>query len=113
MGYDLQLVFNLALVVSVAIIVGLLGVIVREIRPFKNFDRGIAALTWSFPVSVLLTMVLVYLDTPYIFLSLFGGPGLSALLVPPSKSRIWRIPGAILVALSVFITLVTTGTIEV
>lgn len=113
MGYEVQLVFNLALIVSVAIIVGLLGFTVYEIRPFKNFERGIATLTWAFPTSVLLTMILVYLDTPYIFLSLFGGPGLSALLAPPAKSRVWRVLGGVLVALSIFITLVTTGAVEV
>lgn len=112
MGYGVQLLFNLALIGSVAILIGLLGFAVYEIRPLKNLERGIAALTFSFPASVLLTMVLVYVDTPYIFLSLFGGPGLSVLLVPPAGWRLWRVQGGILLALSAFMTLVTTGVIE-
>ena len=112
MGYGVQLLFNLALIASVAILFTLIGLAVYEIRPFKNLERGIAALTFSFPASVLLTMVLVYLDTPYIFLSLFGGPGLSVLLVPPAGWRLWRVQGGILLALSAFMTLVTSGVVE-
>lgn len=104
--------FNAALLVSVAIFVWLFAFLIREIRPFKSFERGVAALLWSFPLSVLATMILVYLDTPYIFLSLFGGPGLCALAFPPLGSRTLRVLGGVLLALSVFITLVTTGTLE-
>lgn len=70
-----------------------------------------ATLVWSLPVSVFLTMLLVYLDTPYIFLSLFGSPGLSALLVPPGGSGLWRTLGGVLVTSSVLITLVTSSVI--
>lgn len=112
MGSGIQLFFNLALFVSVVILFGLLGFAAYKVRPFKNFERGIATLTCSFPASVLLTMILVYLDTPYIFLSLFGGPGLSALLAPPAGQRIWRVLGGLLIVLSAFITLVTTGIVE-
>ncbi|QIN84558.1 hypothetical protein GBA63_19350 [Rubrobacter tropicus] len=110
---QMQLAFNVALIVSVAIFVGLLGALIWAIRPYKNFERGVATLVWAFPASVLVTMVLVYLDTPYIFLSLFGGPGLSALIAPPARSRAWCVLGGVLLALSVFITLVTTGVLEV
>jgi hypothetical protein len=110
---QMQLAFNVALIVSVAIFVGLLGALIWAIRPYKNFERGVATLVWAFPASVLATMLLVYLDTPYIFLSLFGGPGLSALIVPPAGSRIWRILGGVMLALSAFITLVTTGVLEI
>jgi hypothetical protein len=44
-----QVAFNAALLVSVAIFVGLFAFLIREIRPFKNFERGVAALLWSFP----------------------------------------------------------------
>lgn len=88
------------------------GLILYEIRPFTNFGKGVAALIWSQPVSIFVTMLLVYLGTPYIFLSLFGVPGLSALLLPPGKSGVWRVLGGVLSALSVFITLVTSGAIE-
>ena len=67
---------------------------------------------WSFPASVLATMILVYLDTPYIFVPLFGGPGLSALPVPPGGSAGWRVLGGALLALSVFIRLVTAAVQE-
>lgn len=110
---QMQLAFNVALIVSVAIFVGLLGALIWAIRPYKNFERGVATLVWAFPASVLVTMVLVYLDTPYIFLSLFGGPGLSALIAPPAHSKAWRVLGGVLLALSVFITLVTTGVLKV
>lgn len=112
MGYGIQLLFNLALLVSVVTLVVLLGFAAYKVRPFKNFERSVATLTWTFPASVLLTMILVYMDTPYIFLSLFGGPGLSALLVPPTGWRIWRVLGGPLLVLSAFITLVTTGVVE-
>jgi hypothetical protein len=108
-----QMAFNAALLVSVAIFAGLFAFLIREIRPFKSFERGVAALLWSFPLSVLATMILVYLDTPYIFLSLFGGPGLSALVFPPAGSRALRVLGGILLVLSVSITLVTTGALDV
>ena len=108
-----QLAFNLALIASFAIFVALLGVLIYTLRPYKNFERGVATLVWAFPASVLLTMVLVYLDTPYIFLSLVGGPGLSALAAPPAGSRVWRVLGGIMLALSAFITLVTAGALEV
>lgn len=93
------------------------GLILYEIRPFTNFGKGVAALIWSLAVSIFLTMLLVYLDTPYIFLSLFGVPGLSALLLSPRKSSMWRVLGGrvlggILSALSVFITLATSRVIE-
>ena len=65
-----QVASNAALLFAVAIFVGLFAFLIREIRPFKNFERGVAALLWSFPLSVLATKILVYLDTPYIFLSL-------------------------------------------
>lgn len=107
-----QPVFNLALIFLAGIFVALLGALIWALKPYKNFERGIATLVWAFPVSVLVTMVLVYLDTPYIFLSLFGGPGLSSLAAPPAKSRVWRTLGATIVILSIFITLVTTGVIE-
>lgn len=107
-----QVAFNAALLFSAVIFVGLFGFLMREIRPFKNFERGVAALLWSFPLSVLATMVLVYLDTPYIFLSLFGGPGISALVFPPAGSRVLRVLGGLLVVLSIFITLVTTGALD-
>lgn len=108
-----QLAFNLALIVSLAIFVALLGALIYAIRPYKNFERGVATLVWAFPASVVLTMVLVYLDTPYIFLSLFGGPGLSALIAPPAGSGVWRVLGGIMLALSAFITLVTVGVLEI
>jgi hypothetical protein len=107
-----QTVFSLALLVSAVIFVVFVGLILYEIRPFTNYERGLAALIWALPVSVFLTMILVYLDTPYIFLSLFGVPGLSALLLPTGKSGVWRVLGGVLLALSVFITLVTSGVIE-
>lgn len=107
-----QLAFNIALIISVVIFMGLLGVLIWSLEPYKNFERGIATLVWAFPASVLVTMILVYLDTPYIFLSLFGGPGLSSVVVPPAKSRAWAALGGVMVALSIFITLVTTGAIE-
>lgn len=107
-----QPVFNLALIVSMGIFIALLGVLIWSLKPYKNFERGIATLVWAFPASVLVTMILVYLDTPYIFLSLFGGPGLSSLAVPPAKSRVYAALGGVMVALSIFITLVTTGVIE-
>lgn len=107
-----QLVFNAALLLAVAIFIGLFALLMREIRPFKSFERGVAALLWSFPLSVLATTILVYLDTPYFFLSLFGGPGLSALVLPPAGSRVLRILGGLLLAVSVFITLVTTGVLD-
>ena len=65
-----------------------------------------------FPLSVLATMILVYLDTLYIFFSLFGGPGLSAIVFPPAGSNALRVLGGILLALSGFITLVTTGVLD-
>lgn len=111
MGY-LQLAFNVALVLSLLIFVALLGVLLRAIRPYKNFERGVATLIWAFPASVLATMALVYLDLPYIFLSLFGGPGLCALIAPPGGSAAWRLLGGALLALSVFVSLVTTGILE-
>lgn len=82
-----QVAFNAALLASVAIFVGLFAFLIREVRPFETFERGVAALLWGFPLSVLATMVLVYLDTPYIFLPLFGGPGLCALVFPPRRIR--------------------------
>jgi hypothetical protein len=109
----MQTVFSMALLVSAVIFVMFVGLILYEIRPFTNYERGLAALIWSLPVSVFLTMILVYLDTPYIFLSLFGVPGLSALLLPPGKSGVWRVLGGVLVVLSVFIALVTGGVIEI
>ena len=90
----------------------LLIVLLRAIKPYKNFERGVATLVWAFPASVLATMLLVYLDVPYIFLPLFGGPGLSALVLPPGGSAAWRLLGGLLVALSVFVSLVTTGVLE-
>ena len=108
----LQVAFNLAMVVSLGIFVALLGVLLWTIMPYENFERGLATLIWAFPASVLATMILVYLDLPYIFLSLFGGPGLSAVIVPPKKSVVWRSFGGLLLALSVFISLVTTGVVE-
>lgn len=107
-----QLAFNVALIISMGIFVALLGALIWYLKPYKNFERGIATLVWAFPGSVLVTMVLVYLDTPYIFLSLFGGPGLSSFAVPPAKSRVWSTLGVAMVILSIFITLVTTGVIE-
>lgn len=109
----MQAVFNVALLLAVVIFVGFVGWILYEIKPFKNFERGVAALIWSLPISVFLTMILVYLDTPYIFLSLFGVPGLSAGLLPPGKSWVWRALGGALLALSIFITLVTSGVMEI
>lgn len=109
----MQTVFSLALLVSAIIFVVYVGLILYRIRPFTNYERGLAALIWSLPVSVFLTMILVYLDTPYIFLSLFGVPGLSALLWPPKERGAWRVPGGVLLILSIFITLVTTGVLEV
>ncbi len=108
----MQLSFNLALLFSAMIFVVFVGLILYKIKPFASFKRGVAALIWSLPVGVFLTMLLVYLDTPYIFLSLFGVPGLSALAAPPDGSRVWRALGGILVALSIFITLVTSGVIK-
>ena len=108
----LQLAFNLALIVSVGIFVALLVALIRAIRPYKNFERGVATLIWAFPASVLATMALVYLDVPYIFLSLFGGPGLCALVVPPGGTKAWRLVGGALLALSVFVSMVTTGVLE-
>ena len=87
----LQVAFNLALIASLAMFVGLLGVLFWAIRPYKNFERGVATLIWAFPASVLATMILVYLDLPHIFLSLFGGPGLSSLNLPPGGSALWRL----------------------
>lgn len=107
-----QLAFNVALIVSVAIFVALLVALIWSVRPYKNFERGVATLVWSFPASVLVTMILAYLDTPYIFLSLFGGPGLSALVAPPAGSGAWRLLGGVMLVLCVFITLVTTGILE-
>jgi hypothetical protein len=51
-------------------------------------------------------------------ISVFGGVearhiGLSALLVPPGGSGVWRVLGGLLVALSIFITLVTSGVLEI
>lgn len=109
----MQTVFSLALLVSAVIFVVFVGLILYEIRPFSNFERGLAALIWSLPVSVFLTMVLVYLDTPYIFLSLFGVPGLSTLLLPPEKRGVWRVLGGVLLVLSIFITLFTGGVLEI
>lgn len=109
----MQLAFNLALLVSAVIFVVFVSLILYEIKPFTRFERGVAALIWSLPVAVFLTMLLVYLDTPYIFLSLFGVPGLSALFLPPGESWVWRILGGVLVMLSVFITLVTTGLVKI
>ena len=43
-----QVAFNAALLFAVAIFVGLFAFLIREIRPFKNFER-VAALLWSFP----------------------------------------------------------------
>ena len=111
MGY-LQLSFNVALVFSLVIFVGILVVLLKEVRPYKNFERGVATLAWALPASVLGTMLLAYLDTPYVFLSLFGGPGLSSLVVPPGGSGAWRILGGVLLVLSVFVSLVTTGVLE-
>jgi hypothetical protein len=108
----LQVTFNLALITSSVMFVVLLGVLLRSVRPYKNFERGVATLIWAFPASVLATMILVYLDLPQIFLSLFGGPGLSSLIVPPGGSALWRTLGGVLLALSVFISLVTTGVLE-
>lgn len=108
----LQLAFNAALVLSLLIFVALLIVLLRAIRPYKNYESGVATLVWAFPASVLVTMLLAYLDTPYVFLPLFGGPGLSSLIVPPSGSAAWRILGGVLLALSIFVSLVTTGVLE-
>lgn len=108
----LHLAFNLAMVASLGMFVALLWVLLRAMRPYENFERGVATLMWAFPASVLATMLLVYLDLPYIFLSLFGGPGLSAAVAPPEKSSAWRIFGGMLLALSVFISLVTAGVVE-
>ncbi len=108
----MQTVFSLALLVSAVIFVVFVGLILYRVRPFTNYERGLAALIWSLPVSVFLTMILIYLDTPYIFLSLFGVPGLSALLLSPGKRRVWRALGGALLTLSVYITLVTSGVIE-
>ncbi len=108
----LQVAFNLALIASLAMFVGLLGVLFQSIRPYKNFERGVATLIWAYPTSVLVTMILVYLDLPHIFLSLFGGPGLSSLILPPGGSALWRTLGGVLLALSIFISLVTTGVLE-
>lgn len=108
----LQVAFNFALIASLAIFVALLVVLLVAIRPYKNFERGIATLVWAFPVSVLATMALVYLDLPYIFLSLFGGPGLCASVVPPGGSAAWRVLGGTLLALSIFVSMVTTGFLE-
>jgi hypothetical protein len=110
---QVQLAFNVALIVSAAIFVGLLGALLWAIRPYKNFERGVATLVWAFPASVLATMILAYLDTPYIFLSLFGGPGLSALIAPPAGLRVWQVLGGVLLSLCAFITLVTTGVLEI
>lgn len=109
----MQLAFDLALLFSAVIFVVFVALILYEIKPFTRFERGVAALIWSVPLAVFLTMLLVYLDTPYIFLSLFGVPGLSALLLPPHGSLVWRVLGGALVALSVFVTLVTTGVIGI
>ncbi len=111
MGY-LQLAFNAALVLSLVIFVALLVALFRAIRPYENFERGVATLVWAFPGSVLVTMLLAYLDTPYVFLTLFGGPGLSALVVPPGGSSAWRVLGGVLLVLSGFISLVTAGVLE-
>jgi hypothetical protein len=108
-----ELAFDVALALSAAIFVGLFGFVLYRIKPFSNFERGIAALIWAFPLSVLLTMVLAYLDLPHIFLSLFGVPGLSVLVLPPEGSGAWRLLGGLLLAFSVFITLVTTGVLAV
>lgn len=109
----MQLAFDLALLFSAVVFVVFVALILYEIKPFTRFERGVAALIWSVPLAVFLTMLLVYLDTPYIFLSLFGVPGLSALLLPPHGSLVWRVLGGMLVALSVFVTLVTTGVIGI
>ena len=109
----MQVMFSLALLVSAIIFVVFVGLILYEIKPFTNFERGVAALIWSLPISVFLTMILVYLDTPYIFLSLFGVPGLSALLLSPGKRGVWRVLGGVLLALSIFITLFTGGVLEI
>jgi Mn2+/Fe2+ NRAMP family transporter len=55
---QVQLAFNVALIVSAAIFVGLLGALLWAIRPYKNFERGVATLVWAFPASVLATMIL-------------------------------------------------------
>jgi Mn2+/Fe2+ NRAMP family transporter len=54
-----QLAFNLALIVSLAIFVALLVVLLFAVRPYKNFERGVATLIWAFPAAVLATMILV------------------------------------------------------
>ena len=108
----MQTVFSLALLISAVIFVSFVGLILYELRPFSDYERGLAALIWSLPVSVFLTMILVYLDTPYIFLSLFGVPGLSGLLLPPRRVPMWRILGGVMLILSIFITLVTSGVFE-
>lgn len=41
----LQVAFNLALIASLAMFVGLLGVLFRAIRPYKNFERGVASVS--------------------------------------------------------------------
>ena len=108
----MQLAFNVALVLSLVIFVALLVVLLKEIRPYKNFERGVATLVWAFPASVLITMLLAYLDTPYVFLSLFGGPGLSSLILPPGQSAAWRVLGGALLVLAAFVSLVTIGVLE-
>lgn len=57
-------------------------------------------------------MLLAYLDTPYVFLSLFGGPGLSSLILPPGRSAVWRFLGGALLVLAAFVSLVTIGVLE-
>ena len=104
--------FSLALLVAAVIFVVFVGSILYEIRPFANYERGLAALIWSLPISIFLTMILVYLDTPYIFLSLFDVPALSALLLPPGKRGVWRVLVGVLSTLPVLIMLITSGGIE-
>ena len=40
----LQVTFNLALITSSVMFVVLLGVLLRSVRPYKNFERGVATL---------------------------------------------------------------------
>ena len=63
-------------------------------------------------MSVFLTMILVYLDTPYIFFVALRRSRLSGFLLPPGGSPAWRILGGVMLMLSIFITLVTSGVFE-
>ena len=45
----MQVVFGLALLVSAVIFVLFVGLILYELRPFSNYERGLAALIWSLP----------------------------------------------------------------